>query len=202
MYPTTPPPPPGALTPPPPPPPTKSKSGRNLLITIGAVFGILTVVALLGEGVTTVDTVTAPTTTGQAVEITTEPPDTEPATTTRQVTTTTETMRDLLMAWYSDHGTVFQDLVDRIDDVTTAGENGDLYRVSVACGDLAVAVDEARALPPMPDPATNGHWQAALAAFGGVARACIDGDYDMAGVYAQDGTAALTLATSALEAAL
>lgn len=201
MYPMTPPPPPGTLAPPPPPPPAKSKSGRNLLIAIGAVFGFLVIVALLGDGVTTVDTVAAPTTTSPAVTIEPEPPTTTRVvtTTTRPVTTTTESMRSQLTAWYADNGTIFDSLAESMRGVVTAADTGDIYEMTVACGDMAVVVDEAQAQDPIPDPATNGHWQAGLAALDGAAEACVMGDYDLTGTYIVDGNEAIEAATAALE---
>ena len=140
------------------------------------------------------------TSTTEAVAITTT---TTPPTTER--TTTTLSTPDQLGVWYAENGTIFDDLMGSMEDVTTAAGTGSPTLVGDACRDFRDVVEGAKALPPIPEDTVNGHWQEALELYGAGAATCIDGtalmDADLIDATAQyllDGSEQINLATDAL----
>lgn len=191
--------PPGFL---PPPASFAQKKKRRWPWVVAAVVIVVFVAGALGDdgdeaSIRAAAPVTS-TTEAVAVTSTTTPPTTER-------TTTTLSTSDQLGVWHAENGVIFDQLISGMEDVSTAAGIGSPTLLGEACRDFRNVIDEAKALPPIPEDTVNGHWQEALRLYSTGAASCIDGtalmDADLintAAEYLMDGTEQINLATDAL----
>lgn len=80
-----------------------------------------------------------------------------------------------LVAWYDAHASVLKAVSDDLAAAANAAGAQDRIALGDACSNLNDDIIEAQAIPVVPDPAIEVHWNAALDSLGHGAELCIEG---------------------------
>lgn len=171
------------------------------LMALGAIFGGDPDTADLEPVDDTATTTTVPASLIPPASITRpQPAPTEPPTTTTAAPTTTSA-RDAVAEWAAGNGGLLNAIIGSIDQVTVAATNYDISGLERACAGLGDNIDRALAAPPIPDGATNGHWQSALNDFAMGAQLCETGAATASGALIEESTGYIVSASESLDKA-
>lgn len=107
-----------------------------------------------------------------------------------------------LSAWWNGGGDARHQAISRALDATVkASSSGQVDALATACGQLQTAIEQAQAYDPVPVPAVQEHWAAALAQYARSATDCLSGATTATPSLLSQSADEMTAATSQLQQA-